>query len=162
MWICGGEIVSRKDDELVVHQIAFGFGGTTNQTPPEGFPVVAAEWVYTRGYMRTHREGCEEERVLNDVRMSLGLCGLSLYISVHRPPGRQMTQAARASLRVKKMQRRMEQKFPLYAEEMAQREIVKRPEYYAGVNAGQERQDELLAAERERWARWKKCVIEDD
>lgn len=154
--------MARDKDELIVHQIAFGFGGTTNPNPPDGFPVVAAEWVYTREYMRKHRNGCEEERVLNDVRLSLGLCGLSLYSSVHTPPGKQLSQAARANLRMKKLQGRMLKKYPLYADEMVLREIERRPEYYAGINSGQEKQEELLASERERWARWSKSAIGND
>ena len=53
---------------------------------------------------------------------------------VHQRPIRRWSQAARARVRQRNLRRRIENKFPLFAEDFIAAEIAARPSYYEGSN----------------------------
>ena len=59
--------------------------------------------------------------------------GYSIYVTFLNEPPRQMPPEKLASIRMKRLRRRVEKKYPLLADEIIQEEIAKNPDYYAGI-----------------------------
>lgn len=51
---------------------------------------------------------------------------------IEQRPIRRWSQEARAKVRLKNLRRRMENKFPLFAEDFIADEVARRPEYFSG------------------------------
>lgn len=136
--------------DLVVHQLAF----SKHNPPPEGFPMVVAEFVYTRAELSaSHWKGCQEEQTLHAVMFALGLHLQSQTIIPELPPVRR-TQEQRAKARRTTLRRREEKAHPLFAEQMIAEELAQRPDYYAGVSEGEEAVAGLDERQRAEYGRW--------
>jgi hypothetical protein len=75
--------------------------------------------------------------------------GYSVYIRHVPPPVKRLGKEQLAKLRRGRLERRMREKYPLFAEEFIQAELKKKPGYYAGeVDEGREallREAEIIA-----------------
>lgn len=138
-----------KPNELHrVHQM-------TLRNPPEGFPQVVGEWVYTHAETaRTHPYTCPEERTLFEVSQALGVHANTVVRTPSRPP-RSQSNEQRAKLRLGLLRRRMERRYPLFAEQLVAEEVARKPAYYRGERMNQEQYDAVMVqwrAEYEHWA----------
>ncbi len=59
--------------------------------------------------------------------------GYSLNVRFVSKPPRMLSPQALASIRLKRLRRRAEAKYPLFAEQIIAAEIARKPDYYAGV-----------------------------
>lgn len=59
--------------------------------------------------------------------------GYSIYVTFLNEPPKQMPPEKLGGIRMKRLRRRIEKKFPLFVEEMVREEVAKKPEYYAGI-----------------------------
>lgn len=111
--------------------------------PPDGKPRILAEhFVLQQG-----DHGCPPPppHLLQVIEQAGGLgCGYSIYIRHIKPPARQLSDAAKGSIRRKRLEKRVTSKYPMFASEFIRLEIAKRPEYFAGHD------DPDLAATRQR------------
>lgn len=141
----------RKPNELHrVHQL-------TLRNPPEGFPQVLGEWVYTHGETaRTHPYTCLEERRLFEVSMALGVHANTVVRTPSRPP-RSQSDEQRARLRLQRLRRRVESRYPLYAEQFVAEEIARKPAYYEGGRGNQVEYEALMAQWRAEYDHW--CAL---
>lgn len=67
-------------------------------------------------------------------------------------PIRQLSREALASVRRKRLERRVRQKYPLLAEQIISEELAKKPDYYNGITdpSIQKARDEIIRLESER------------
>lgn len=75
--------------------------------------------------------------------------GYSIYITFLSQPPKQMNKEALASVRLKRLRRRIEKKYPLLADHVIAEEIAKKPEYYQGITRAdlQASRDDVIAFE---------------
>ncbi len=78
--------------------------------------------------------------------------GYGATITFINEPPKQMSQEALTSIRQKRIRRRIEKKYPLFAEEMIAEEIALNPDYFNGITRAdlQELKDLTISEE---WAR---------
>jgi hypothetical protein len=78
------------------------------------------------------------------------------WSAIH-PPTREMSQAARASIRRKRMEKRMQKKYPLFAKDFIRAELERRPQYFSGEGdpAVEQLRQEVLDRERAVYEAWK-------
>lgn len=62
--------------------------------------------------------------------------------SANEGPPRRLSQQSLASVRRKRLRRRLERKHPLFAEELFQREIAQRPDHFAGIRRADQETDQ--------------------
>lgn len=109
-------------------------------SPPQPWPRVVAEWVGER-YV---------PGPLDDV-IPPG-CGWSMYIShITLCTIKQLPPSKLAAVREKRLRRRIEKKYPLFAEEIIREETEKKRDYYAGKT------DPAIQAARDRVTAWEEA-----
>ena len=62
--------------------------------------------------------------------------------SANEGPPRRLSQDSLASVRQKRLRRRLEKKHPLFADELFAREIEARPDHFAGIRRSDKEQDQ--------------------
>lgn len=122
-----------------------------NTEPPAGAPRVLCE-VFT-----FEQHPPDEYR---QFKWSLG-GGYSSVIRFISPPGGKLSRESLATVRRKRLARRVNKKVPLLADFFIQQELDRKPDYYNGVT------DEILEQRREaveRWeqSRWLDCLSRVD
>lgn len=133
-----------------VHQL-------TMRQPPEGFPAVLGEWVYTHAETAcTYPYMCPEERTLCEVSRVLGLHAHSHVRTPSRPPKSQSDEQ-RAKLRLGLLRRRMARRYPLFAEQFVVEEVARKPAYFRGERMNQAEYDALMAQWRAEYDHW--CAL---
>jgi len=124
--------------------------------PPDGQPRVKAEMFETTE-QRREREA-RGERTPPEWFRELHKIGDGYCIGVQHisPPPRQLPRETLASVRRKRLRRRIEKKYPLFAEQMIAEEMAKKPAYYDGITDPhlQAGKDAALAAWRELYERF--------
>jgi hypothetical protein len=98
--------------------------------PPEGMPRILAEFFYNNDDPRSRLLPSE----VNDFYTKHNLQGNGYGIywqSVHIQ--KTLDQGKLASIRKKRLQRRMSEKYPLFAAQFIAEELEKKPEYYSGI-----------------------------
>ena len=68
-------------------------------------------------------------------------CGYSIGITPHTPPPRRWSKETKGRVRKKRLESRLAKRLPLFAEQFAQAEISRRPQYFAGEDFDQCRSD---------------------
>jgi hypothetical protein len=108
-------------------------------SPPDGLPRVRAEVFFPAKHPNYGFGNCPAE--LRDQHVpGSGWCICGGAVTT---PPKELNQAALASVRRKRLARRVAAKYPLLAEQIIEEEIAKRPAYYAGVT------DEDIKAQRD-------------
>lgn len=138
-----------KPNELHrVHQLAL-------RQPPEDFPKVLGEWVYTHAETAcTYPYMCPEERTLYEVSQMMGL-GANVHVTTPSRPPKSQTNEQRARLRMGVLRRRMARRYPLFADQFVAEEVARKPAYFRGERMNQAEYDALMAqwqAEYNHWA----------
>ena len=84
----------------------------------------------------------------------------SIYWSAICEPLRSMSREGKAAIRRKNLRRRMEKKYPLFAEKFIQEEMEARPKYFDGHDSleAQRLRKEVLDNEYEVYKAWKEAV----
>lgn len=94
-------------------------------SPPEGASRVKAAVIVPAG------TPCPSEiRELWEAGSGWGIC----WEMIDQGPVRRWSREAKARVRQRNLRKRMEQKFPLFAETFIADEIKKRPDYYSAEN----------------------------
>lgn len=99
-------------------------------TPPNGMPRVLAEEYLIAPAGAGARRG--ELVKLYDEHHRQRPTGYMLSWALLKPPPKRWGQGRRASARRANMERRIRSKAPLFADELIERELAERPEYFAG------------------------------
>ncbi len=135
--------MAKKPIEGRLFQIAWS--GHTN--PPDGAPRVLCE-VFTL----SHTPPAE----FTQFEVSLG-GGYALYSCHIAPPPKQLPEASLATVRKKRLTRRLTAKVPMFAEQFAAEEMAQKPDYYNGLTDAhlQTVKDDLLTRE---WARYEELL----
>jgi hypothetical protein len=117
--------------------------GNPYTQPPEGLRVLAE--IFVPGHCS---QVPAELRALN---VTLG-GGYSLTITHIGEPPKRLGQAALASVRRKRLERRVRAKAPMFADQFIAQELEKKPEYYNGITDEQLQQarDQVIEQERAR------------
>lgn len=130
-----------------VHQIKL-------RLPPEGFPAVLGEWVYTHAETGcTYPYTCQEERTLQEVSRVLGVHA-STHVTTPSPPPASQSNEQRARHRMRNLRQRMERRYPLFAEQMIAEEIARKPAYFRGERENAAEYEALMAEWRADYERW--------
>ncbi len=143
----------RDKPEFVIWSVRWGL---RHRTPPEGKPQCLGQRVVR--YDGPWGHTCPPELAdLHQLGDGYGVC----VTFVSRPP-RMLSQQALASVRLKRLRRRVERKYPLFVEQIIADELARKPDYYAGVT-----RPDLLAqhlaiieAEQEAFERYCREVVE--
>ena len=96
--------------------------------PPEGGPRVIAAMLVPRGQPAPE----ELQQLLREKGLGSGWC--LCWELITQKPVRRWSQEARARVRKLNLRRRIEKRFPLFAEDFIAAEIASRPSYYEGSN----------------------------
>ena len=99
--------------------------------PPQGLPRVLASELIEAPATAGARPG-ELRRLYQRTLRELPR-GYSLCWNRHEPPPKRWSQEARAKARRAALQRRAHARYPLFADQVIERELADRPDYYAGV-----------------------------
>ena len=77
-------------------------------------------------------------------------------VSPGMKPPKQLSQDAVKSVRRKRLTRRMEKKYPLFADQMIDEELQSNPDYYEGITDPeiQAAKDRVIQGERDRYERY--------
>ena len=118
------------DDRIPANVYEISFWGNTT---PEGFPRQLARWVYTAKEHAERTNTCEEQRTLRDVCTLFGITA-NLTSSMYPKPIPQRPAATLARMRRNRLQKRMTKRWPLFAEQLIEEELAKKPDYYAGLS----------------------------
>ena len=96
--------------------------------PPDGQPRIRAttQTPYTAGSSRTPPE------IAAAAPIGSGYC-VAVSVTDDQPP-RRFSQAAKARIRRRNLERRIQRRAPLFAAELLQAELDRRPEYFAGAD----------------------------
>ena len=80
----------------------------------------------------------------------------SVYWSAVMAPPRQLSEDTLKSVRRKRLQRRMEKKYPLFADQLVEAEIEVKPDYYEGKTDPeiQAAKDKVIELEKERYYKY--------
>lgn len=100
--------------------------GNPYTSPPDGRGVIK-ELYFPLGHR--HLRVCPPEILKAHVPGS----GYGIYWSAVSAIPKKLPQDKLASVRQKRLRRRMEEKYPLFAEQFIDEEMQKRPEFYAGL-----------------------------
>jgi len=101
--------------------------------PLDGQPLVKAEMFETAN-QRDERMARGEKTIPEKIRaMHQPGDGYCVCFQAICEPVREMSQEKLAVIRKKRLVRRMEKKYPLFAQEMIDQEISRNPDYYAGI-----------------------------
>lgn len=114
--------------------------------PPEGKPRVLAEWFFPNGHQ--HLRQCPPElQAMTTPGDGYRLCWSAVEALPKKQPKDKL-----ALTRQKRLRRRMEKKYPLFAEMMVEAEMEKRPSFYAGETdqAIEDARDRAEAQQRQR------------
>jgi len=120
---------------------------TPYSEPPDGMPRVLAEFYDPQDQPRKTSE------LLDLLSLHTIGDGYTLYIQyVPEAPVKEMDKEKLASIRKKRLKRRLQAKYPLFAEQFEQEEMAKRAEYYEGKTDAEieARRQEVLAHEKAR------------
>lgn len=102
--------------------------GNPHKDPPEGRPVVLAEkYVITDGGGPPMPEEFKELAPLGS--------GYHFTIRHIGEPTKPISQEARASVRQKRLKRRLKEKFPLFVEQFYSEQVENNRDYYQGITA---------------------------
>lgn len=112
--------------------------------PPDGKPRVIFEWFETAEH-RSERMMSGDYHLPRAV-LEVNEPGYGLWVDTIEVPHPPRRQEQLASIRRRRMERRMREKYPLFAEEFIQQELARKPDYYAGVTdpETQRKKDEAL------------------
>jgi len=100
--------------------------------PPDGQPRVMVEMFESIEQRKARMDNGEMStpEVINALhRIGDGYCIVSQAVCM---PIKQMNKDSLAIIRQKRIKRRIQKKYPLFAEEFIQQEIAKKPDYYLG------------------------------
>lgn len=128
-------------------------------SPPDNAPRILAEY-----FEPESPSAARIPAALLDVPHTIG-GGYGITISHPPPPPRQLSAQSLSRVRQKRAQRRIRAKVPLFADEFVAQELVRKPDYYAGITAPdiearKQATLELERAERERlWARPNTLIV---
>jgi hypothetical protein len=114
-------------------------------TPPDGMPRLRAEVFFPVGHPNFKQ--CPTE--LSSQRV-LGSPWVITWSPVSAPI-KPLSQEALASVRRKRLARRVKAKYPLLADQIIAEELAKKPDYYAGITRCdlEAAREEVLAREKE-------------
>jgi len=130
--------------------------GHPNRTPPDGKPKCLGQKVvrYDGPWGHTCPPELEGLKQLGD--------GYSLTVTFVSKPPRMLPEQALASVRLKRLRRRVEAKCPLFAEQIIADEIASNPDYYAGVTRPDllAQHQAIVDAEREAYDRYCREITE--
>ncbi|MBE3038016.1 MAG: hypothetical protein IMZ62_04290 [Chloroflexi bacterium] len=117
--------------------------GNPYTSPSEGQPRVLAE-VYFRYKEYPHKTPPEIEAVWKPGS------GYAQYVTFLNEPPKQLNQEQLSNIRVKRLRRRVEKKYPLFADQIVSEEITANSEYYAGITRAdlQAAHDGIVSEER--------------
>jgi hypothetical protein len=122
--------------------------------PPGGEERVRAEMFvpYDSEFYNKCPQEIDEKKVLGKWCIT--------WSAVMAPP-RQLTEDALKSVRQKRLKRRMEKKYPLFADQLVDAEMKKKPDYYEGKTDPeiQNAKDQVIEAEKERFEKYMDQVI---
>ena len=124
--------------------------------PPGGLPKIMAE-MYETLDQREHRREIGEYG--NGVPPSFSALhkigdGYCVCITSVSTPSKPYSQKTLASVRLKRITRRLSKKYPLIADELIADEIKKKPEYFSGIT------DEKIKANYDKAIEWEKEVYD--
>jgi hypothetical protein len=105
-----------------LHQIAWGNPYTE---PPDGAPRVLAEF-FTPGH------ATQTPASIRAFPHTLG-GGYGLAVTHFTPPIRRQPPQILASIRQKRLRRRIERQAPMFADQLFAQELTRKPEYYQGL-----------------------------
>lgn len=113
--------------------------------PPNGIRVLAE--IFRLETDPDARKVPEEFMTLSTLGDGYGIS----FVFLSEPP-KQRPPEVLASLRKQRAQKRIEKKYPLFADQFMQAELERKPEYYAGITRAdlQAAKDETLSNEKER------------
>lgn len=82
--------------------------------------------------------------------------GYSVYWSAVMAPSRQLPEKTLKSIRMKRLQRRVENKYPLFADQFFEDELKRKPDYFEGKSdpEAQAVKDRIIQKEKEMYARF--------
>lgn len=123
--------------------------GNPHTDPPAGQPRIMVERFYPVGH--AHARVCPPDM---EAMRPIG-SGYSVYWSPVTNPPRQLPQDTLAIVRQKRLRRRMEKKYPLFAQYMIEEEMKKKPAFYAGITDEklQKAHDAAIELQRQRVVR---------
>lgn len=100
-----------------------------HQRPPNGKPLIL--WSRTVPY--TGQDIAEEiARPVYDALGCVPGCGYAICISIDTGPVRRWPKETKARVRRNRLKKRLDKKLPLLAEQLFERELAHRPDYFAG------------------------------
>jgi len=130
--------------------------GNPHRTPPDGKPQCLGQKVvrYDGPWGHTCPPELADLHQLGD--------GYSLNVTFVSKPPRMLPQQTLASIRLKRLRRRVEKKYPLFAEQIIADEIACKPDYYAGITRSDllAQHQAIIAAERKAYERYCREVVE--
>lgn len=107
------------------------FWGNPYTSPPDGMPRILKSALADTS-RRPYPPEIEEMLAQDDCRPGSGwTVGCEC---IEQRPVRRWSQAARARVRQGNLRRRMQKKYPLFAEIFVEAELIARPSYYEGSN----------------------------
>ena len=118
--------------------------------PPEGRPRVLVEV-----FIPAHIEGCRQcPREIEEVWKPGDGYSHSIRAITEFP--KEMSQGVLRSIRQKRLARRMEEKFPLFANQFIEEEMVRKKDYYEGITDLPlvEKRNEVKEAHRQLLEKW--------
>lgn len=82
--------------------------------------------------------------------------GYTVYWSAVMAPSKQLPEKTLKSIRRKKLQRRIENKYPLFADQFIEDEIIRKPDYFEGKSDPEAKavKDRLIQKEKEMYERF--------
>jgi hypothetical protein len=116
--------------------------GNPYTDPPNGLPRILAEIYVTKSY---DGEGAREPASLKPIMPPLG-CGFCVSVRAINKPLKPISKEAKVSLRKKKLKKRMEKKYPLFADQFAAEVMQLKRDYYSGNDDDQHRDAVLHSA----------------
>ncbi len=106
--------------------------GNPYTNPPEGQPRVLVEWFETTAHREQRRLAGDGNIPQQVAEAHVPGSGYMVCVSTIAPPPRQKEKEQLATLRRKRLEKRMTEKHPLFAEQFIQEELQKRGWYYDG------------------------------
>lgn len=145
----------RKTEKVHVWTIEWSHGHY--KPPPDGFPKVLARQCVKMPNGSGGRIPKELELLWYAKRPPRGfnIC----FSSVSSEEKRTLSQESRAKIRKGNLRRRLQEKVPLFADELEQRELTANPEYFTGSRPEEQEQAIKEDAERRR-IDWKMADID--
>ncbi len=117
--------------------------GNPQTTPPAGMPRVLAEVFVPAPHGMGARRPAEIDSVPRPA-------GYTVYVGALMPPLVPLSPERLARLRRQRLEARVRGRTPMFADELIERALAAKPDYYAGTGDDRNR-DAILLAERERY-----------